>query len=74
MENLDKLLAKKLKQREYAKAHYERVKNGTVAKASGRPANTPEVLWSKVDKKGEDECWNWLGYKNQTVKSKRDFV
>jgi len=30
----------------------------------GRPANTPEVLWSKVDKKGEDDCWNWLGYKN----------
>jgi hypothetical protein len=31
---------------------------------TGRPANTPDVLWSKVDKKGEDECWNWLGYKN----------
>jgi hypothetical protein len=31
----------------------------------GRPANTPEVLWSKVDKKGEDECWNWTGYKNE---------
>jgi hypothetical protein len=31
----------------------------------GRPANTPEVLWSKVDKKGEDDCWNWLGYKNK---------
>jgi hypothetical protein len=31
----------------------------------GRPANTPEVIWSKVDKRGEDECWNWLGYKNE---------
>ena len=31
---------------------------------AGRPANTPEILWSKVDKKGEDDCWNWLGYKN----------
>ena len=31
---------------------------------AGKPANTPEVLWSKVDKKGEDECWNWKGYKN----------
>ena len=31
----------------------------------GRPANTPDVLWSKVDKRGEDECWNWLGYKNK---------
>jgi len=20
-----------------------------------------ERFWSKVDKKGEDECWNWLG-------------
>jgi hypothetical protein len=31
---------------------------------AGRPANTPEVLWSKVDKRGDDECWNWLGYIN----------
>jgi len=31
----------------------------------GRPASTPEVIWSKVDKRGEDECWNWLGYKNE---------
>ena len=30
----------------------------------GRPANTPDVLWSKVDKRGEDECWEWKGYKN----------
>ena len=21
-----------------------------------------ERFWSKVDKKGEDECWNWLGH------------
>jgi hypothetical protein len=32
--------------------------------SAGKPANTPEVLWSKVDKKGEDDCWNWKGYKN----------
>ena len=31
---------------------------------AGRPANTPDVLWNKVDIKGEDECWNWKGYKN----------
>ena len=31
---------------------------------AGRPANTPEVLWSKVDKKGLDECWEWKGTKN----------
>jgi hypothetical protein len=30
----------------------------------GRPANTPETLWSKVDKRNEDECWEWKGYKN----------
>jgi len=30
----------------------------------GRPANTPEVLWSKVDKRDEDECWEWKGFKN----------
>ena len=27
----------------------------------GKPANTPEVLWSKVDKRGPDECWPWKG-------------
>jgi hypothetical protein len=43
MDDLDKLIAKKLKMREYAKAHYERVKNNTVAQTPGRPANTPEV-------------------------------
>lgn len=25
----------------------------------GRPRNTPEVIWSKVDKRGPDECWPW---------------
>ena len=30
----------------------------------GRPANTPEVLWSKVDKRSENECWEWKGFKN----------
>ncbi len=29
---------------------------------AGRPQNTPEVLWSKVDVKGEQECWAWKGY------------
>ena len=41
-----------------------RKKVGREVGSSGRPANTPEVLWSKVDKKGEDDCWNWKGYKN----------
>lgn len=30
----------------------------------GKPANTPEVLWSKVDKRSENECWEWKGFKN----------
>ena len=42
-----------------------RTKVGRVVINAGKPANTPEVLWSKVDKKGEDDCWNWLGYKNK---------
>lgn len=41
-----------------------KAKVGREVSNAGRPANTPEVLWSKVDKKGEDECWPWLGYKN----------
>lgn len=36
-----------------------------------------ERFWSKVDKKGEDDCWNWLaytnneGYGNFTVEGKK---
>jgi hypothetical protein len=30
----------------------------------GRPANTPEVLWSKVDIRGPDDCWPWKGHRN----------
>jgi len=33
--------------------------------AAGRPANTPEELWSKVDRKGLNECWPWLGSINE---------
>ena len=25
------------------------------------PKNTPDNFWSKVDRKGEDECWEWQG-------------
>lgn len=42
-----------------------RLKVGRKVGSAGRPANTPEVLWSKVNKKGENECWNWTGYKNE---------
>lgn len=36
-----------------------------MSKNSGRPANTPEVLWSKVEKRGPDECWPWRGFVNE---------
>lgn len=31
----------------------------------GRAPNTPDVLWSKVDKRGPDECWPWIGGRNE---------
>jgi len=31
------------------------------AEGAGCKENTPEILWGKVDKRGEDECWPWLG-------------
>lgn len=31
---------------------------------SGKPENTPKVLWSKVNIKSDDECWEWKGFKN----------
>lgn len=56
---------KRQKNREYQRAYYERKKNGEGPRPPGRPANTPDVLWSKVEKKGEDECWPWIGYRNK---------
>jgi hypothetical protein len=51
------------RKRERDRAAYQ-AKIGRKVGNAGRPANTPEILWSKVDKKGDDECWNWKGYKN----------
>jgi HNH endonuclease len=62
---MDKLAEKRAKQREYQRAYQERKRNGEGPRPPGKPANTPDVLWSKVDKRGEDECWNWMGYKNE---------
>jgi len=60
---LEKLeLNKKFKQ--LADKKYYAKKVGREVGEPGRPANTSEVLWSKVDKRSEDECWNWKGYKN----------
>lgn len=65
MDELEKLAKKRAKQREYTNAYALRKKNGEGPRPPGKPANTPEVLWSKVDKKGENECWPWLAYKNK---------
>ena len=65
MDELEKLAKKRAKQREYTNAYVLRKKNGEGPRPPGKPANTPEVLWSKVDKKGENECWPWLAYKNK---------
>jgi hypothetical protein len=61
MDNLEKLKIKREKQRAYQRAYQERKKNGEAPRRPGKPANTPEVLWSKVDKRGKDECWPWKG-------------
>ena len=51
----------KIRHREYMR-EWCRQKRGTKPGANpGRPANTADVLWSKVDKRGSDECWPWIG-------------
>jgi hypothetical protein len=52
-------------QRERYRIRKEKRTNNQKINNAGRPANTPEVLWSKIDVKTEDECWNWKGYKNE---------
>lgn len=39
---------------------------GRIIGTGGRPANTPEILWSKVDNRKPDECWPWLGVKEKS--------
>jgi hypothetical protein len=56
----------KIERKRLADKRYYEKKIGRKAGNSGRPANTPEVLWSKVDKRGENDCWNWLGYKGES--------
>jgi hypothetical protein len=52
-------------QRERYRIRKEKRANNQKINNAGRLANTPEVLWSKIDVKTEDECWNWKGYKNE---------
>src|SRR5208337_5581845 len=55
--------------RGYCQTHYVRwKKHGTPmedipVEIKGRPL--AERFWEKVDKKGRDECWLWLGSRNQ---------
>ena len=55
---------KREKNAEYQRRYYHRKKAGIASNKGGRPENTPDVLWSKVDIRGEDECWEWKGFKN----------
>jgi len=48
-------------QKEYL-AKKARIAAGIVNAKAGRPQNTAEILWSKVNKKEVDECWEWTGY------------
>jgi hypothetical protein len=38
-----------------------RIAAGTIGEKPGRPQNTSEILWAKVDKRDSDECWPWIG-------------
>ena len=33
---------------------------------AGRPENTPDVLWSKVDVRTSEECWPWMGFVSES--------
>jgi HNH endonuclease len=59
-----KTAEQKAKNAEYQRNYYNRKKLGLKSNNPGRLANTADVLWSKVDKRGEDECWEWKGFKN----------
>ena len=54
----------RLRTLEHNKKISEALKGRKGHKNGGKPANTPEVLWSKVNVKSNDECWEWIGFKN----------
>ena len=58
---MDNKNIKNAKQREW----YRLRKLGLGSPNPGRPASTPDVLWGKVNKAGENECWLWTGFKNK---------
>jgi|TARA_R110000868_G_scaffold219514_1_gene470588 hypothetical protein len=59
---MQKTEEQRLKYNAYMK-EWLRKKRGTKQGATpGRPKNTFDELWKKVDKRGENECWEWTGY------------
>jgi hypothetical protein len=52
----------RLKHNAYMREYLRKKKGVEVSANPGRPANTPEMLWSKVDIRQPDECWPWVGY------------
>lgn len=36
-----------------------------MASGAGRARNTADTLWAKVDRKAPNECWPWLGFRNE---------
>jgi hypothetical protein len=47
-------------------ARKAKIAAGTVGKKAGRPENTPEELWKKVEKREPEQCWSWLGYVSES--------
>lgn len=50
---------------EHIAARIAAIRSGKGFNSPGPPKYTPERLWAKVQKGKEDECWLWLGYRNQ---------
>ena len=58
-----------LKGRKQTAEHIENrmksMRGKTRKSGGGRTANTSDVLWSKVDKRSDNECWPWMGFRNK---------
>src|SRR5277367_5915953 len=54
--------------------HLAALKGRRRGEHAGRPPNTPDVLWSKVDKRGPDECWPWLGFRTPKMGYGRTWI
>lgn len=65
-QDMDKTDEQRLKRSAYIREWRRKKKPSMEYAAPGRPANTPDVLWSKVDIREPDECWPWLGTKEKS--------